>query len=106
MIPSLYYRDKFIWESGSTLKNCSHFWRGVIKQFDHFSICSKNKVCNGLETSFWFDRWCGEIKLEYEFPELFELTQNKSDGVYQHRMEGRWKFEFRRNLTGNLVDEY
>ncbi|GJS27240.1 reverse transcriptase domain, reverse transcriptase zinc-binding domain protein [Tanacetum coccineum] len=34
-------------------------------------------IGNGLSTSFWADKWVGEVKLNEHFPRLFQLENNK-----------------------------
>lgn len=81
-------------------------WRGIIKQWDCFNISTKNMIGNGKNTSFWHDKWCYEINLEYEFEDLYESSVNKTKTKY-HSIS-RWKLalEFRRYLTGYLVDRF
>ena len=86
------------------MKNCSHFWKGIIKQLEVFLICSKSKVGNGLNTSFWPDKWCSEIKLAYEFSDLYELANEKKGVVGQFRLDGFWHFDFSRALTTVITD--
>jgi len=57
------------------------------------------RVGDGTKTSFWYDRWIGEVPLCDRFCQLFDLTENKSLSVAnlfsvdseQWRVLWRWR---------------
>lgn len=85
----------------------SPFWQGVLqeKKFNwHIGI---NKILgNGESILFWFDRWTSESSLKILFPDLFEIAVKSNILVAQIFSEGIYNIQFRRQLTGYLVDKF
>jgi len=97
----------------------SLWWRNLVNLevgFGDFWFTSRvrRKIGNGANTSFWKDRWLGEVPLYTMFPKLFSLSTQKEAKVgdlvlLQGDVRG-WNFMWRRhpflwevNLIDNLM---
>jgi hypothetical protein len=85
---SLWWRD--ICSIGQNL-NHNWFANGVVR-----------KMGNGLKTSFWRDKWAGDIPLKDRFPRLFSISNQKDAvvaAVYNPLADNsRWSLVWRRRL--------
>jgi hypothetical protein len=61
----------------------------------------KMQVGNGARTHFWGDSWCGPNSLKYQFPNLYEISNDQDMRVAQAARSG-WNLSFRRWLTADL----
>ena len=70
-------------------RSVSYWWREVARIRDGvggegarwFNEMVSRKVGDGVDTSFWFDRWLGEVPLCQRFRWLFDLAENKLHSV-------------------------
>lgn len=53
----------------------------IIDIKDFFCNNRRRMIGNGLNTSFWCDKWCGDSLLSKNFKKLFELSLNKEISV-------------------------
>ena len=68
----------------------------------------KMKIGNGVSTSFWLDKWCGDEPLSMRYKRLFELSLNKEINVNWAIRDNCNSLIFRRRLFGdgvNLLDD-
>ncbi|GJX27029.1 hypothetical protein Tco_0233325, partial [Tanacetum coccineum] len=67
------------------------------------------KVGNGLNTSFWLDKWVGDVPLNVRFPRLFHLEGNKDimAGCKGRWVEGVWEWvwDWVRPPRGRAVED-
>jgi hypothetical protein len=66
------------------------------------------KIGNGVSTSFWLDKWCGDEPLSMRYKRLFELSLNKEINVNWAIRDNCNSLIFRRRLFGdgvNLLDD-
>nr|GFA59292.1 RNA-directed DNA polymerase, eukaryota, reverse transcriptase zinc-binding domain protein [Tanacetum cinerariifolium] len=63
-------------------------WCDIIKEMDRLAShgidlisMMHKKIENGLNTSFWEDRWWGEQRLKETFPRIYALEVNKNTSV-------------------------
>ncbi|MCH81833.1 putative non-LTR retroelement reverse transcriptase [Trifolium medium] len=60
------------------------------------------KVGNGANTTFWYDKWVGDMVLKDKFPRLFTISNRKEAMVKDLVMEAdgtlSWNFSWRRHL--------
>lgn len=77
-------------------------WRNIRNDWGCFSNLVSYRVGDGSHLHFWQDVWCGEATLEFLFPEIYSITQDKealvsdywdSFGSYIH-----WNLNFLRVL--------
>ncbi|PWA80255.1 reverse transcriptase domain, Reverse transcriptase zinc-binding domain protein [Artemisia annua] len=81
----------------------SSVWRDIVRvgiDLDKigvgFSTSFSNKVGNGGDTSFWEDRWLGNVRLCDKFPRLYHIDRGKEARVIDRGnwSEGIWKWEW------------
>jgi hypothetical protein len=68
----------------------------------------KMEIGNGVSTSFWLDKWCGDEPLSMRYKRLFELSLNKEINVNWALRDNCNSLIFRRRLFGagvNLLDD-
>ncbi len=63
---------------------------------------------NGSHIKFWHDVWCGEITLQYSFPDFFCIAQNR-DALVAHYMQVRndsthWWLDFIRPIQDRELE--
>lgn len=66
--------------------NCSDWWKEVVKIWDGvgdgvagwFEGCVVRRLGDGADTSFWRDRWCGEVSFRSHCSRLYDLVVDKS----------------------------
>jgi len=47
-----------------------------------------HRVDGGVDTSFWHDRWCGDVPFRVRFRWLFDLAMNESVTVRNMFLQG------------------
>jgi hypothetical protein len=74
---------------------------------ESFQLLGYFKVRNGKQVRFWEDCWMGNKSLEKEFPNLYNLVQNKNIVVAKVLETIPLNVSFRRAIVGkNLEDWY
>lgn len=58
-------------------------------------------VGNGKNTSFWHDKWCGQVSLKDKFPQLYEINLEQNCSVSFNKQRS-WRLSFRRWLHEEL----
>ena len=83
VIRSIYGRDGGF-GSVRTMIEGSGVWSGILRvgvDLDNlgidFTSSFERKVGNGMDTSFWEDRWRGNVRFRDRFPRLFHLDSRK-----------------------------
>jgi hypothetical protein len=85
----------------------SLWWRDICSigynlDLNWFSQAVNKKLGNGALTSFWRDKWIGEIPLCDRFPRLFSISTQKEASVEEVRnqtsVSGDWRLEWRRRF--------
>jgi hypothetical protein len=85
----------------------SLWWRdicsiGLNLQTNWFACNVFKKLGNGVNTSFWCDKWIGESTLKDRFPRLFSISSQKLASVADlwssRAEEDRWQFLWRRRF--------
>lgn len=104
MIKSQYYVNKNVREVNELSQGVSVFWKGIVTSLELILRHSKVIIGTGKETSFWHDIWHGEVTLKERYPSLFELSGNKNGLVSELINMDVREFQFRRNLTVELVN--
>ena len=61
-------------------------------------------VGNGKDTSFWHDKWCGNVSLKDNFPQLFEINKEQFWSVATMKNRN-WRLTFRRWLHEDLQSQ-
>jgi hypothetical protein len=85
----------------------SLWWRDICSigynlDLNWFSQAVNKKLGNEALTSFWRDKWIGEIPLCDRFPRLFSISTQKEASVEEVRnqtsVSGDWRLEWRRRF--------
>lgn len=98
-------RKKYLKKGGIThLKKSnknSPMWNDLLK-IRHIYLKGRSMISgNGRFTSFWHDRWCGQVSLAEKFPQLYRINQEQEVSVeYMKHMQ--WCLSFRRWLHEDL----
>ncbi|PWA68331.1 RNA-directed DNA polymerase, eukaryota [Artemisia annua] len=71
------------------------------KGIDLFSFCSR-KIGNGLDSSFWFDTWCGNQPLKTMYPRVFLLDTDKRCSIASRVGLNDWSLVLRRDPRGGV----
>ncbi|PWA89278.1 RNA-directed DNA polymerase, eukaryota [Artemisia annua] len=71
------------------------------KGVDLFSFCSR-KIGNGLDSSFWFDTWCGNQPLKTMYPRVFFLNTDKRCSIASRVGLNDWSLVLRRDPRGGV----
>lgn len=64
------------------------------------------KIGNGIDTSFWLDKWCGECPLYCTYPQLFQIATNPTISVSMAITPTTISIQFTRQLTGALLTDW
>jgi len=59
-------------------------------------------VGNGKATSFWHDKWCGQVTLADKFPQLYIISEERDCSVETMKQKN-WRLTFRRLLHEDLA---
>lgn len=59
---------------------------------------------NGKATSFWHDRWCGQVSLADKFPQLYAISEEQECSV-AIMTQKNWRLTFRRWLHEELQSQ-
>lgn len=89
-----------------SVTRCFSFWLGIIKDVDMFNLGINRTLGNGLDTSFWLDRWHGECALYCCFPNLFQMSVLPSISVHDTFINGLLHLDFNRQLNGIYLSEW
>ncbi|XP_026431947.1 uncharacterized protein LOC113329197 [Papaver somniferum] len=82
-------------------------WRVIAGTASLISENSTLFVHSGSAIAFWNDIWCGQLPLASVSPNLYKLSTNRNVTIANMiSLEGNWKFEFKRVLTNQEVEEY
>jgi hypothetical protein len=66
-----------------TTTSRSQFWRSLHKIKHFFKLGATHVVKSGNRTSFWSDRWAGQLPLTERFPRLFSICLDQASSVAQ-----------------------
>lgn len=58
----------------------------------------RRRVGNGLNTSFWKVKWCGDMPFKLKYPRLYSLSSQKEAPIGDLVSDGEWTFLWRRTL--------
>lgn len=84
----------------------SHFWKGILS-IRHIVDLGINRVIgNGLDTSFWLDRWYGDCALYCLFPNLFQISSDPLISVSRVIAPISISLPSNRQLTGLALTEW
>jgi hypothetical protein len=86
----------------------SQFWRGIIDNKEEYCNNRKMKIGNGLTSSFWLDKWCGDEPFSTKYKRLFDLSLNKEINVNEALSDNCNSLIFRRRLFGvgaNMLED-
>ena len=84
----------------------SQFWRSLldVREWYQRGRCINIRV--GFQTRLWHDCWLGSCPLKISFPKLFNITSNLDIEVANAFVNGQWHIGFRRQLVGDLLEEW
>ena len=101
-------RNKYLGDKSIFHKNRkgSQFWRSLLDVREWYQRGCSIKIKAGLQTRFGHDCWLGNCPLKISFPKLFNITSNPDIAVAEAFVNGQWHIEFRRQVVGDLLDEW
>ncbi|OAY78804.1 putative ribonuclease H protein [Ananas comosus] len=62
---------------GPKLSDCYPIWRDILSVAAPFLTSVEFQLGNGIATSFWHARWCGELAPRNCFPNLFDAAKHR-----------------------------
>ncbi|WMV38554.1 hypothetical protein MTR67_031939 [Solanum verrucosum] len=74
-------------------------WRTIRNQWPKMWGNSVIKVGNGRKTMFWNDIWVGQAPLKQQFPDIYNLNQQKLATISEVKNAQGWNLSFRRLLN-------
>ena len=86
------------WKSGD-----SHFWASLMKMKQEFLEFGTFIVKDGSQVRFWEDRWLGNITLQEQYPQLYNIVRKKHDTVADVLSIQIPNISWRRDLIGNKL---
>jgi hypothetical protein len=72
-----------------------------MKMKDDFFKRGYFNIGNGKNTSFWGDKWLGDVPLSQQYPSLFSIVERKQVSVADVLANRPLHVTFRRTLTPN-----
>ncbi|WMV47891.1 hypothetical protein MTR67_041276 [Solanum verrucosum] len=78
-------------------------WRTIRNQWPKMWGNSVIKVGNGRKTMFWNDIWVGQTPLRQQFPDIYNLNQQKLATISEVKNAQGWNLSFRRLLNDREV---
>lgn len=103
IVKKKYIKSNGIAQLKSNMRNSS-VWNDLLKVKHIYMKGRSMEIGNGLYTSFWLDRWCGQISLKDKFPELYDISNEQDFSV--HTMKNKnWRLTFRRWLNEDLQNQ-
>lgn len=79
LIHDLFYCRRISLKEGGFFRPPSFWWKGVLSLKEIFKWGAIYKLGNGRNIDFWEDRWFGEMTLSSLFPEIFHLSQPRTN---------------------------
>lgn len=58
-------------------------WRNIMKGWEVSYNNISFKVGEGSRVSFWGQKWCGDLVLKYDFPDLYRVSCQRKCSVQQ-----------------------
>ncbi|WMV20542.1 hypothetical protein MTR67_013927 [Solanum verrucosum] len=74
-------------------------WRTIRNQWPKMWGNSMIKVGNSRKTMFWNDIWVGQTPLRQQFPDIYNLNQQKIATISEVKNAQGWNLSFRRLLN-------
>jgi hypothetical protein len=81
------------------LRTASTWWRDICdldKNTNWFADAVVKRVRDGALTSFWCEKWVGDLPLKNRFPRIFSISNQQTATVFSlgSWMGGVWRWEF------------
>jgi hypothetical protein len=93
------------WRGGEVViqNNASLWWKEIVRLEDFggqrwFTSELRRRVGNGLNTSFWKVKWCGDMPFKLKYPRLFSLSSQKEASIGDLVSNGECSLLWRRTL--------
>ena len=81
----------------------SHFWASLMKMKQEFLKFGTFIVKDGSQVRFWEDRWLGNITIQEQYPQLYNIVRKKHDTVADVLSIQIPNISWRRDLIGNKL---